>query len=396
MEQKMPGKRIQNYVIIVVCTVLLSIFFACLNGLMLDGILTYLLIDVFFLAVLLYMLENNRIHNAIGNSNSNQYTGIACCYGIVCLVIFASYFAPGFTYPAASLALFFTLLSNAEIAISCCSFLAIVLCVATGSTFHELAAYMLLILIGAQMAKTMRDKKYRLWGCMILMSVSLTIPMLFYYLAFSESRMILLLWNAGFCVIALGLYLLLADRLYAKTDYEENDSIEKLLREDYPLVMDIKNYSKAEYVHAMKVATIARKCAAEIGAVELLAAAAGFYYRLGILEGEPVIENGIRLAEENCFPEAIIKILSEYNGEQNLPSSKESAIVHMVDACVKKMELLSSQNLSSSWNQDMVIYQTLNEASATGIYDESGLSMNQFLKIRELLVREEIGYDNND
>ena len=42
----------------------------------------------------------------------------------------------------------------------------------------------------------------------------------------------------------------------------------------------------------------------------------------------------------------------------------------------------------------MIIYQTLNELSATGIYDESGLSMNQFLKVRELLVREEIVYDN--
>ena len=92
----------------------------------------------------------------------------------------------------------------------------------------------------------------------------------------------------------------------------------------------------------------------------------------------------------------MIQILLEYNGEQKLPSSKESAIVHMVDACLKKIEMLNSQKLSSSWNQDMVIYQTLNELSASGIYDESGLSMNQFLKVRELLVREEIGYDNND
>ena len=149
-------------------------------------------------------------------------------------------------------------------------------------------------------------------------------------------------------------------------------------------------------MHALKVAMIAGKCAAEICANEMEATAAGFCYRLGILEGEPFVEIGVRLAQENCFPDAVVQILSEYNGEQRLPSSKESAIVHMVDACVKKIELLSSQKLSSSWNQDMVIYQTLNELSASGIYDESGLSMNQFLKVRELLVREEIGYDNND
>ena len=38
---------------------------------------------------------------------------------------------------------------------------------------------------------------------------------------------------------------------------------------------------------------------------------------------------------------------------------------------------------------EMVIYQTLNEFSAQGLYDQSGLSMNMFLKIREYLVKEE-------
>ncbi len=77
-----------------------------------------------------------------------------------------------------------------------------------------------------------------------------------------------------------------------------------------------------------------------------------------------------------------------------MPSTRESAIVHMVDACIKKIEFLRTQEPPASWNQEMIIYQTLNELSATGIYDESGLSMNQFLKVRELLVREEIVYDN--
>ena len=37
----------------------------------------------------------------------------------------------------------------------------------------------------------------------------------------------------------------------------------------------------------------------------------------------------------------------------------------------------------------MVIYQTLNDESSSGIYDHSGLTMNQFLKIREFLAKEE-------
>ncbi len=396
MGQKMPRNRFRHYSVIVILTVSLSIFFAYMNGLMLDGIAVYLLIDAVFLAVLLYILESNRLHKKIGNSISNHYGNIAWCYGSCCIIVICCYFFPAFTCPAAAFALFMGISSNTEISISCSLFLCVILCIATGGNFYELAAYTILVFTGAQMAKTMHEKRYRLWGCMILAAVSLSIPMLFYYLAYAENKIRLFIWNGALSVIAIVFYCILANRLYAKTDYGEIDSIEKILKEDYPLVMDIKNYSKAEYVHAMKAATIARKCAAEIGADEMVATASGFYYRLGILEGEPFVENGVRLAEEKCFPEAIIKILSEYNGEERLPSSKESAIVHMVDACLKKIEMLSGHNLSSSWNQDMVIYQTLNEISSTGIYDESGLSMNQFLKIRDLLVREEIGYDNND
>ena len=67
----------------------------------------------------------------------------------------------------------------------------------------------------------------------------------------------------------------------------------------------------------------------------------------------------------------------------------QSAIVHMVDGLLKKLEVLDEDTVGSNWNQDMVIYQTLNEYSAAGLYDRSGLSMNMFLKIREYLVNEE-------
>jgi hypothetical protein len=41
----------------------------------------------------------------------------------------------------------------------------------------------------------------------------------------------------------------------------------------------------------------------------------------------------------------------------------------------------------NEWNREVLIYQTLNEKLATGMLDKSGLSINQYLKIREFLVR---------
>ena len=82
--------------------------------------------------------------------------------------------------------------------------------------------------------------------------------------------------------------------------------------------------------------------------------------------------------------------LQEYNGEHQLPSTIESAIVQIADMIVTKFDLLDKETFSSSWNRDIVIYQSMNEKSAEGLYDNSGLSMNQFLTIRETLVKEEL------
>ncbi len=83
-------------------------------------------------------------------------------------------------------------------------------------------------------------------------------------------------------------------------------------------------------------------------------------------------------------------ILAEYNGVNKRPSSTESAIVQIADMIVTKFDLLDKDTFSSGWNREIVIYQTMNEKSAEGLYDESGLSMNQFLTIREMLVKEDL------
>ena len=62
----------------------------------------------------------------------------------------------------------------------------------------------------------------------------------------------------------------------------------------------------------------------------------------------------------------------------------------MVDNLIPRIELMNEDSMNHSWNQNMVIYQTLNELSQKGIYDNSGLSMNQYLKVRDFLVNTDL------
>ena len=49
----------------------------------------------------------------------------------------------------------------------------------------------------------------------------------------------------------------------------------------------------------------------------------------------------------------------------------------------------SQENEETSGDREFLVYQTLNELSGTGIYDRSGMSMNQFLRVRDFLAKEE-------
>ena len=254
---------------------------------------------------------------------------------------------------------------------------------------QELVFCCLMTLLGSMLAEAADRKSLALWYELILLSVSTAMPGLFYYLTYREARIAWLLFGALEGLVIDFLFLMFSPRLAALKNGEISNLLEDILDPAYPLAHELYNFSPADYAHAQRVSSLSARCAALVGADEAVCAAAGFYYRIGVMEGGAIAANGVRMAQKDCFPEAVIRIIGEYNGDLELPSTIESAIIHMVDAIVKKMEVFDAETIANSWNKDMVIYQTLNDFSAKGLYDRSGLSMNMFLKIREYLVHEE-------
>ena len=182
--------------------------------------------------------------------------------------------------------------------------------------------------------------------------------------------------------------------MFSPAHWEKEDEVPNLLddilEESYPLKRELRQFSQVAYDHARRVSLLAGACARLVGADAKLCAAGGFYYHAGIMEGDAVAESGVHLAQRECFPERLIQILGEYQGEKLPISTVESAIVHMVDGLLGRMEAQKKNAAAEDEDQAIFIYRTLNDFSAQGLYDRSGLSMNMFLKIREYLVNQEI------
>ena len=257
-------------------------------------------------------------------------------------------------------------------------------------TRNEMVLGLICLIAGVTFAGTFKEKKSGRMGfiCMvcILFAAGLGAEFLNDY---EMSGMDFAVAGAGAALNAVASWIFVPV-VYRRKDKFREITCDKLLSPEHPVQKMMQSQSEKDYLHAQRVSMLCGKCAQFANIKVDVCMMGGMYYRIGRIYGRPYVANGVKIAMDHGFPPEVVDILSEYEGEYRLPSSVESAVVNIVDWVVTKLEAMEDKTFTSEWNKEMLIYNTLNEKSRSGIYDESGLSMNLFLKIREYLVKEEL------
>lgn len=389
-EDKISVYRIPPVLGIIFAAIAVSGILCFINKLEFDQILCIGFITLGFLPILIFELVYERTRGMIADNVQTTYARITKGFLIASVIMLAISLLPEYFRPVLILPLIMAAYSNDTFAIISGMFFNILLAMTTGGSFNELLAYSFMVLIGGIFSKVLYKKEYRLYLGLIFLFVSVLFPNVFYYFSnetIELTNLIICLVN-GFVIAIYVIAFYPTVKTYTKEEIAYN--YEKILSDNYVQVHELAAYAPAEYRHARVVSHFAEKYATNLGLNANLAAAAGFYYRLGKWEGEPVVENGVNKATELCFPTELIQILWEYNGIFEVPSSPESALVHIIDALLIKLEALENEVGTSKWNKEVLIYQTLEEFSRSGMYDKSGLSINAFIKIREWLAKEDL------
>lgn len=360
----------------------------CTRGhLYLDEGLCLFFLDMLFVLIYIFELEYERRSRKIAGNTQTSFVRLAVVYIVCSILIFVMTFLPELFRPVMLIPIVICAVSNATIAVSVGIFWDILLTLSTGESFYALVCFVMMTTLASVLAQGLKEKRYRAWISLLYVFISIIVPGVLYYLAYKEMIQNVFIYGAANGVVtALTAYFVFG-WLWHSTKQEKDDRYLDIVSEDFSEVRALKDFSMIEYQHSRRVSDVAYVCAKEVGYNANLCLAAGFYYRMGRWIGEPYVENALQKAQELCFPEPLILILSEYNGQENKPSTPESALIHMVDALLIKLEAMELDVQNSQWNREMFIYQTLNEFSASGIYDASGMSMNQFLNVRELLAR---------
>lgn len=372
---------------------LLSLVLPMLCGLLHNARIDQLIVWCFICSVCVVCfgvyVEYERLHEGTCMDMGNDYAMLTFVYLVGMAGACVAAFFPAYTAPVMAIGILCNGTFSTKIGAAMGVYFAVLAAVFCGTGLYTMAAYVTLAVVSIFLAELALDGRLRIWVGMLIISLSVVLPVCCCYLdTHMLQPQVIMITLPGSILTLLVVHILPGLRNRVQT--EEEIGLDTIMDKQYHLQKMIEKYSSVDYDHALRVSRLAAKVAGELGADEKLTMAGGFYYRIGKLEGEPFIENGVRIAQQNCFPERLVQILEEYNGINRAPGTLESAIVQISDMIVTKFDLLDKDTFSAGWNRDIVIYQTMNEKSSEGLYDHCGLSMNQFLKIRELLVKEEL------
>lgn len=345
-------------------------------------------IGIFYAVLFLTTLEIARIQQEYLFEKLGDYRRLTLYYVITCIMATLFFYLPEFVRPVLLLSMGISMVVSPIFGILSGMFHCTLYVVCGVGDANILLCFLLLLICGCFATSFINKKEHFWWGIVFLFVYTFGSVFVFSYLYASRLEVDLIIYALCNGILSAAGAAWMYKMISIKPGDTKEQELKKVLSEDFGLAREMKRFSSADYEHAIKVSQISEKCARIVGANPYIAAAGGLYYRIGRLEGTPSVENGVTLARINYLPKEVIEILKEYNGEKKLPSTVESAIIHIVDSVVAKFDVLDRGTLSSTWNQDIIVYQTLNENSAAGLYDKSGLGMNMYLKIRDYLIKE--------
>ncbi|MCI8991411.1 MAG: hypothetical protein HFG80_01595 [Eubacterium sp.] len=358
-----------------------------------DEIAALCIVGILMFLIMVFYLEINRIKEP-DDFHAKEYRKPFLTLLLSAAIAIAGCFLPEELFPSMLIALlcsasydrFFGMLSGGIFL--CYWFLA-----GCGQA-ASLVTGILLLAAGSTIAFLFEKKERVRYGVVCVVCMHTVIMIFVRFLVFKEIEILTVVFALAGGVVCAMVSARYVPYICNRKEYIREDAFTRFLDPEYPMQKMMSSFSKVDFEHAKKVSELAGKCAVLCQAKEDVARMGGLYYRIGRMQGEPYVKNGVKLARDCDFPREVCVILKEYNGEEQLPTSLESAIVHIVDCVVTKMELFDNKTFSSEWNREMLIYQTLNEKSSSGMYDNAGLSMNLFLKLREYLAKEGDFHDN--
>ncbi len=345
--------------------------------------------------ITIFLSAEGREKNSLLYDNKEHFGRFAGFYliGLAGAVMFPILPMYGWAYLVIFIVM--ALMSNPLIGMGAGStFLVISVLLETGGSYNEFFMYFISGMAGAILFSYV-DKAFRV-GLPLLISLSIFIVSIAanYFLTVD----IRLTFEVGFIMLAnllvCVLVLLVFLRYYSTAVvHKYRDKYMEINDPECPILVELKQKSKAEYYQAVHTAYLSDKIAKRLNLDNAKTKTCGYYHKIGILKGENSWDTILEVCNEYYFPPEAIALLKEYTDRETPLTSKEAIVVLFADTLVASILYLFSKNpkVEPDYNQIIdAIYQKKNE---TGILDKSKITMGELKEMKKLLLEEKLYYD---
>lgn len=160
-----------------------------------------------------------------------------------------------------------------------------------------------------------------------------------------------------------------------------------------PLLVELKNFSKEEYYHAIHTAYLCDRIAKRLGADDSAAKAGGYYHKIGVLKGQSSWENTQAVLEEYHFPEKVHTVLKEYLDKDERIVSKETVILLFSDTVISSISYFFAKDPKVQLDYEKMIQAVFKKKTESGLINYSQISMCELEEMKKILTEEKLYYD---
>lgn len=160
-----------------------------------------------------------------------------------------------------------------------------------------------------------------------------------------------------------------------------------------PLLVELKEFSKNEYYHAIHTAYLCDRIAKRLNMDDAVVKACGYYHRIGTIKGENSWENVSSILQEYNFPPEVQTILKEYIDRSERILSRETVVLLFCDTTISSVNYLFSKDPQIVLDYDKIISAIFKKKLESDIIDHSRISLGELREMKNILVEEKLYYD---
>lgn len=175
--------------------------------------------------------------------------------------------------------------------------------------------------------------------------------------------------------------------------YRTRDAYMDINDPECPLLVELKEFSKEEYYHAVHTAYLCDRIARGLMLDAPAAKAVGYYHKIGVLKGGNDFEHVKQALEPYAFPARVLEILKEYLDGEEAVVSKETAVLLISDTMISSVSYLFSREPNAALDYEKLIQAIFKKKLESGVLNRSRISIGELEEMKKILSEEKLYYD---